>query len=485
MGTKSRDWESIGNYVSQIKDEGLTYVEGAKRFGLNVSDIYEYNKRFKNQSSSESESESESEGSCRGIGKVKDWKKIGEYASRIHELGLKYVDGAKEFGLDVSEIYRYNSRMKEKKEQASAEMNVVDVGDVGTVCVDVESADELNNVNAPASISLPESKGFPPSTRTVTVDAGADVEFGSLGLPSEVEKLIVNYRRENPYHGYKRIEDDLKNHYFVVVSRKKIREVLKFHGLIESVDSSFDKDCVNGNVGKVKGLRRFEASYPRELYQMDITYVYLVNNAIYYLVIIIDDYSRFCVASELRRDQRGLSMIEVLHRAIERYGKPTKLLTDQGSSFYSWSPEQTLFARYLDDMKIEHIVADPHSPQTLGKVERLNQTVQRELLNKSHFSGYEEAYRSIETYFRCYNYERPHQGISGAVPASRFQGIIGETCRIESDLCGHGLDFSRGYLVFKIPEHTISIVCSGGGLQVFLDGHLLKYSQKGASHEDN
>jgi len=220
---------------------------------------------------------------------------------------------------------------------------------------------------------------------------------------------------------------------------------------------------------------------------MDITYVYLANNAVYYLVIIIDDYSRFCVASELRRDQRGLSMIEVLHRGIERYGKPTKLLTDQGSSFYSWSREQTLFARYLDDMKIEHIVADPHSPQTLGKVERLNQTVQRELLNKSHFSGYEDACRSIETYFHHYNYERPHQGIAGAIPSSRFFGIIGETCRIESELCSHGLDFSRGYLVFKMLEHTISIVCRGDGVQVFLDGHLLKsaYSQKGASHEDN
>jgi len=244
-------------------------------------------------------------------------------------------------------------------------------------------------------------------------------------------------------------------------------------------------DCVKGV--KVKGVRRFEAPYPRNLYQMDITYVYLANQAIYYLVLIIDDYSRFCVASELRRDQRGLSMIEVLHRGIERYGKPSKLLTDQGSSFYSWSREQTLFSRYLDDMKIEHIVADPHSPQTLGKVERLNQTVQRELLNKSHFSGYEDACRSIETYFHHYNYERPHQGIDGAIPASRFFGIIGETCRIESELCSHGLDFSRGYLVFKMLEHTISIVCRGDGVQVFLDGHLLKsassQSSKGASHE--
>jgi hypothetical protein len=167
-------------------------------------------------------------------------------------------------------------------------------------------------------------------------------------------------------------------------------------------------------------------------------------------------------------------MIEVLHRAIERYGKPAKLLTDQGSSFYSWSREQTLFSRYLDDMKIEHIVADPHSPQTLGKVERFHQTIQRELLNKSHFVSYEEARQRIESYMHHYNYERPHQGIGGAFPASRFHGIIQETSRIESELFGRGIDFSRGYLVFKMFEHTISIVCNGGGLQVFLDGDLLK-----------
>jgi hypothetical protein len=81
MGSKSRDWESIGNFVSQIKAEKLTYVEGAKRFGLNVSDIYEYNKRFKNDKP-------------RSIGKVKNWKQIGDYVSRIRELGMNYADGA-------------------------------------------------------------------------------------------------------------------------------------------------------------------------------------------------------------------------------------------------------------------------------------------------------------------------------------------------------------------------------------------------------
>jgi len=464
MGIKRSDWESIGEYVSKIKSEGLNYTEGAKRFGLKVSDIYNYNKWEKKRASR------------RVSKKVKKMEELGDYVRQIRELGLSYIDGAEEFGLNVNKIYKYNSKrnkqIKEKKDQASlVSVSGDSDNDVSDMCVKVKLAD------IPGSESV---KVKDDAVECVSPDTLPNV---NAGLPSGVEELIVNYRRENPDYGYKRIADYLKSEHFVIVERKNIRKVLKLHGLIGSGDSSFDNDNKNDNGKRAKGSRRFEASYPRELYQMDITYVYLSNDGVYYLVIILDDYSRFCVCSELRRDQQGLSMIEVLHGAIERYGKTTKLLTDQGTSFYSWSREQTLFSRYLDDMKIEHIVADPHSPQTLGKVERLNQTVKRELLTKVHFSSYQEACDSICDYFHHYNYARPHQGIGGAFPTSRFHGVIGETSRIESDLCGHGLDFSRGYLVFKMFEHTISIVCGSMGLQVFLDGDLLecRMSQKDKS----
>ena len=216
---------------------------------------------------------------------------------------------------------------------------------------------------------------------------------GVSGIPEELQKIIVEYRKEHPVHGYKRIQDTLKSDHFVVIARKKIREILKEHGLEKTCDSSFDQ---GNKTTQQKGIRRFEAGYPRDLYQMDVTYVYITGIKVLYLAIIIDDYSRFCVASELRRDQRGTTMIDVLHRAIERYGKPRRLLTDQGSSFYTWSHESTLFQKYLDDMEIEHIVADPHSPETLGKVERLNQTIQRELIQKVHFNSYADARRGIE-----------------------------------------------------------------------------------------
>jgi transposase InsO family protein len=438
MGIKSRDWESIGKCVTQMQSEGLSYKEGAKRFGLKVSDIYEYNKRFKKSSFE------------RSAGKVRNWTKIGEYVSRIEDLGMSYVDGAAHFGISVSSIYKYNSQIKKKKPPES---------------------EPLNSEAVEADVGSPSSNPCSVKSSVGGVEGAVSSCASNVGLPPDVEELIVTYRQEHPGHGYKRIEDYLKSRYFIVAPRKKIREVLKFHGLTATSDSSFD---IGGDVERAKGSRRFEASYPRELYQMDITYVYLVNQTVCYLVVVLDDYSRFCVSCELRRDYLGISMIEVLHRAIGRYGKPSKLLTDQGSSFYSWSREQTLFSRYLDDMKIEHIVAEPHSPQTLGKVERFHQSVQRELLKQSHFVSYEEARQRLESYMHHYNYERPHQGISGACPASRFQGVIAETSRIESELCGSGIDFSRGYLVFKMHEHTISIVCNGGGLQVFLDGDLLR-----------
>ena len=107
MGIKSRDWKKIGDSISEMKSEGLSYTEGAKRYGLRVSDIYEYNKRFKKSSFE------------RSSGKVRNWTKIGEYVSSIENLGMSYVEGAAHFGISVSSIYKYNSQIKRKNEEQS------------------------------------------------------------------------------------------------------------------------------------------------------------------------------------------------------------------------------------------------------------------------------------------------------------------------------------------------------------------------------
>ncbi len=107
-------------------------------------------------------------------------------------------------------------------------------------------------------------------------------------------------------------------------------------------------------------------------------------------------------------------------------------------------------------------------------MERVIQTIKKEVLGHVHFSGYSDARQGIWDYVRSYNLERPHQGIKGARPADRFYGVIGETSRLESQLVGKKVDFSKGYLVFKVEDHRVSVVCSCRGLQIFLDGKLMK-----------
>lgn len=363
--------------------------------------------------------------------------KVGEIVAKIKELKLSYREGAKQFNIPVRHIYRHNNELK-RASLSSAEPGA-----------DCAKANGLTSAGPDAE--------------------AADKDKVESSLPGNIQTIIVDYRKENPDHGYQRIEDYLRDRYFIKVRRKEIRKVLKAHGLEKVLDSSFDKD-----EQPAKGTRRFEASAAGELYQMDLSYVYVMGLPVCYLLLIIDDYSRFVVGHELVNDQKSLTMINALHRSIERYGKPQKLLTDQGGSFYSWSFEQTLFQKYLDDMKIEHLVCDPHSPQTQGKVERMTQTIQRELLQKTRFKSYDHGQSEIDAYIQRYNYTRPHQGIGGLCPSDRFHQIAEASVRVEQELLSSSLDLSKGYLILKDANHTLSVVFSEKTVRVLLNGQLLK-----------
>lgn len=352
--------------------------------------------------------------------------KLAEVVAKSKELGISLSEASKRFGVNVKAVYDYNYRFKN--------------GMIKNSTADTEKHETFGK-------SKPQK--------------------GSK-LPEEIQEIIRSYRKENPEYGFKRISDLLKQKYFVVISRKEIRKVLKEADLLESCDSSFDKEP------STKGTRRFEAASAGDMWQMDVTYVYIRKLPVFYLVVIIDDHSRFCVNAKLCRDQRADTLISVLHDACTMYAAPQKLLTDQGSGFYSWSRNNTLFQQYLDDQRIEHIVGAPHSPQSQGKIERLIQTIRKELLKKVKFTGFADATDKIKNYTEQYNFERPHQGIGGKCPSDRFHGVTKELDHVECDLANQDLDLSRSYVIYKVQDHRICIDCMAEGLKVYLDGKLLK-----------
>ena len=110
-------------------------------------------------------------------------------------------------------------------------------------------------------------------------------------------------------------------------------------------------------------MRRFEASRPLELVQMDVLHFHVHSQRVY-LILAIDDHSRFVVGWGLLQRETMDDAIAVVDEAIRRYGKFEAILTDRGAAFHSWSGVSR-FDRMLESYGIDHRLAAAHHPQTL------------------------------------------------------------------------------------------------------------------------
>jgi Integrase core domain len=80
-----------------------------------------------------------------------------------------------------------------------------------------------------------------------------------------------------------------------------------------------------------------------------------------------------------------------------------------------------MFERICHENGITPRLTKPRSPTTTGKVERLHQRLQRELLNvHGPFASIEDAQAAVDTWRKDYNTRRPHQSLNMAFPAARF-----------------------------------------------------------------
>ena len=80
-----------------------------------------------------------------------------------------------------------------------------------------------------------------------------------------------------------------------------------------------------------------------------------------------------------------------------------------------------LFERICRENGITQRLTKPRSPTTTGKIERLHQTLQLELLNvHGPFASIEDAQAAVDAWRKDYNADRPHQSLAMAFPAARF-----------------------------------------------------------------
>ena len=146
---------------------------------------------------------------------------------------------------------------------------------------------------------------------------------------------------------------------------------------------------------------------------MDIMGFYIRDAHKGYLISAIDDCSRMIVGWGLFREQTAENVLEVLRGSLVRFGAPKEILTDQGSQFKHWGGI-TQFEKMLKKLKVEHIKARSHHPQTCGKIEAFHKSIHRELIDKEFFVTQEQAVEKIARFIEHYNYGRQERWNSGS-----------------------------------------------------------------------
>ncbi len=236
-------------------------------------------------------------------------------------------------------------------------------------------------------------------------------------LPEE-EELIFQYAEEHPEQHYREIKFNLEKE-DVYVSGSSVYRRLKRKGLIRE-----------HKLLKPKNLyEKPEATFPHQHWLVDLTYI-PIGKKFWYLITIIDLYSRYVVGWELsptstaRDVQRVIDFTLAEWNLHDKEAKP-KIHSDNGPQMKARS-----LKKFLKDLGVLNEYSRPHIPQDLAVLERLFRTTKQEEVYRKEYIDHLEARESLANFFDYYSHRRPHQGIGNVTPHDRLTGRDAEIIRM-------------------------------------------------------
>ena len=208
-------------------------------------------------------------------------------------------------------------------------------------------------------------------------------------LKEEIMARIDYWHTELPAIGSRKIAAKLRDEGYKV-GRKLVRSYMREM----EIYAIYPKPNLSKNDGK-EGvvpylLRHKTALFPNQYWSIDITYIKMYHHHMY-LTAIIDWYSRKIVGWRLADTLETYHVLEAVRDAVERYGTPAILNSDQGSQFTS----KEYINEYRTPRELRHAVGE---------------------------------------YIRKYNTIRPHQALDNKTPDAVYYASFSRSATITAGL---------------------------------------------------
>lgn len=221
-------------------------------------------------------------------------------------------------------------------------------------------------------------------------------------LPSERE-AIVQYAEAHPGVGYRRLAWQMVDANVVAASPSAVYDVLRAAGRLYWPPQD-------------EGMLRRPpaAARPDQRWHIDVLYLWVFGRW-YFLVTVINAYSRYIAAWDLCWKLTGEAMALVLREALDRtLGATREVVSKNGSEFANRD-----FLTVLKAESLKQIRTRVHHPESNGTVERYHRTFREEGWRSAQPPNYPAAKALIARWVETYNTVRLHSAM-GYLPSAAY-----------------------------------------------------------------
>jgi putative transposase len=145
---------------------------------------------------------------------------------------------------------------------------------------------------------------------------------------------------------------------------------------------------------------------PNQRWSLDFVSDTLTDSRRFRILAVVDDFTRECIALVADTSLSGIRVGRELDAAITRRGRPTMIVSDNGTELTSMA-----ILRWSQLTRIEWHYIAPGKPQQNAFVESFNGRLRDELLNETLFSSLDHARELLAEWQDDYNTVRPHSAI--------------------------------------------------------------------------